>query len=154
MTTEFSFGLAEIPWCVTTGRYKRKRIILRFRQFRESFHRERFPVRLNLLWRMSSPDQNGLASASETARLERFENDLLDVVETNVIAVLAAVLTCDGTREFVFHTNNAEQCLEALAQIPQDAEPFPLTIHAHDDRDWSYLSAVIRDFEPNECDSE
>ena len=62
-------------------------------------------------------------------------------------SVLCAVLTCDGQREFVFHTPDANEFLRRLTDMPQEVERYPIEIRSADDPGWEYYDAIT---EPDE----
>lgn len=136
-------------WTLAKCEHDGHPLLIRFRQFDASFHREVFPDRLNIFWTMSQPDKNGLASDAESVLLQSFEDNLVALTGVAPIAVLAVVLTCNGKREFVFHARDASRFLESVNAIPQGAEPFPIKIQRHHDPGWKYFDAVVSDIRPS-----
>ena len=53
-----------------------------------------------------------------------FEDRLCDAWEHDAIAVLTAVLTFDGARQWVFYTADTEQCGSRLNAMPQEQERY------------------------------
>jgi len=92
---------------------------------------------------MSEPDENGLPTEEETNRLEVFEERLVGAVEDDEHSMLVGVLTCNGQREFIFHTGDVPGFMERLTDMPQETERYPITIQKYDDPDWSYLESIV-----------
>ncbi|MBP7610716.1 MAG: DUF695 domain-containing protein [Steroidobacteraceae bacterium] len=116
--TRDDVGSDATRWTLAKGEHDGHPLLIRFRQFDASFHREDFPERLNIVWTMSQPDENGLASDAESVLLQSFEDHLVALTGVATIAVLAVVLTCKCQREFVFHARDVSRFLESLNAIP------------------------------------
>src|SRR5262245_21819661 len=61
-----------------------------------------YPWMLAVLWAYAEPDTGGLPSPEAMEAMEVFENRICEAFETDAHAVLAAVLTFDGARQWVF----------------------------------------------------
>jgi Family of unknown function (DUF695) len=140
---EGSVDLEIIPWAIGEGTYKGNPVIIRFRQFTDEFPRRTFPERINIFWMMDEPPACGMPSDSETERLHVFENRLVEAVEFDNHSVLSVVLTCNGQREFVFHTADVVGFLERLTNMPQEKDQYPVEIYRNDDPSWDYDESVI-----------
>lgn len=132
----------EDTWTLLKRSHEGSPLLVRFRRFVRSVDCAAYPIRLNIFWQMAKPDHNGFASATEGAALELFENRLVSAVERDRHSVLSVVLTCNGQREFVFHSTDSTEFLRRLSDMPQDIEPYPIEIHSNDDHDWEYYRAV------------
>lgn len=98
-----------------------------------------FTTRVSVTWPYADEDTGALPDQSDQERLARFENHLVDAWEKGNIAILAAVLTFDGARQWVFYTRDVDECERRLSAMPQEEEPYPLELLAEDDSEWSYL---------------
>lgn len=92
---------------------------------------------------MSETDENGLPTEEEFSRLATFEDRLVNAVEHDEHSILVGAVTCNGEKEFMFHTANVPGFLERLTNMPQEEERYPITIQKYDDPDWSYFKALI-----------
>lgn len=54
-------------------------------------------------------------------------------------AVLTAVITTNGARQWIFYTSDIDECGQRLTAMPQENEPYPIELTADDDPDWSFL---------------
>ena len=79
-------------------------LLIRFRQFPATFAKENYPQRINVTWTMADAASTGLPTDAEQAQLVAFEDRLVAAVEHAAHSALSVVLTCDGKREWVFHT--------------------------------------------------
>lgn len=134
----------EDSWTLLEGTHDGKPVLIRARQFLSGIDKGSYPVRLNIFWQMRTPDANGLASTSESAALEVFEERLVRAVDHDSQSVLSLVLTGHGQREFVFHTADSSEFVRRLTQMPQEPERYPIEIRSHEDPEWEYDHDVTR----------
>ena len=132
-----------LKWIGAEAEYDHNPLLIRFREIPQPFTRSKYPERLNVFWKMSEQDHNGLPSEDEFSRLEAFEDYLVGAVEHDEHSILVAVLTCNGEKEFIFHTNDVPGFLSRLANIPHERERYPITIQRFHDSNWSYFESVI-----------
>ena len=57
--------------------------------------------------------------------------------------MLSVVLTCDGKREWVFHTADVPGFRTRLTDMPQEDERYPIELDRNDDPEWSYDASVV-----------
>ena len=91
---------------------------------------------------MSQTHHDGLPTASEFAKLETFEDRLVEAVQRDKHSLLVGALTCNGEKEFIFHTGDATGFIDRLTRMPQETERYPITIQKYDDPNWSYLERI------------
>jgi Family of unknown function (DUF695) len=84
-----------------------------------------------------------MPSASDSFDMGQFEDRLCEVLEVDARAFLAAVLTFDGARQWVFYTADVGECGRRLEAMPQNVERYPIEIDAFDDPAWQYLRTKI-----------
>ena len=130
-------------WSVVEGEYEGHTLFVRFREFPQSFKKSRYPHRLNIFWKIGDRDENGLPTEKEFQRLEIFEDRLIDAVEAGEHSILLAALTCNGEKEFLFHTSDVAEFLERLKKMPHEIERYPITIQQHLDPNWAYFESLV-----------
>jgi hypothetical protein len=134
--------LESIAWTGADGVYVDHPLLIRFREFDEAFPKGRYPIRLNVLWQMVESDVNGWPTDSEFEKLSTFEDRLVEAVEQDNQSILTVVLTYNGTKEFVFHSEDEAVFLDRLTNMPQEAERYPITIHKNLDAAWDYFKSM------------
>lgn len=72
-----------------------------------------------------------------------FEDRLVSAVESDVCAVLVAVVTTNNTRMWVFHTLSIPAFSERLHYMQQEAAPYPIEIEADSDPEWRFVYDTI-----------
>ena len=72
-------------------------------------------------------------------QLAVFEKHLCRSWEQEGLAFLAAVLTFDGARQWVFYTADVPSCGQRLTSLMQEQESVPVQLTTNSDPEWSYL---------------
>ena len=91
-----------------------------------------------------------MPSADDTERMAEFEDRFCAAVEHDATAILTAVLTFDGARQWVYYTGDVQECGERLNNMPQSDEPYPLELTTEQDPRWEYLRDEILKGVPKE----
>ena len=128
-------------WSVAEGTLNRTTAIVRVRRGRPSHHGE-MPTRLQVFWKMTEAEEDGMPSEAESFRLERFEDRICSAIDHDGQSILMLALTSNGQREFVFYTKDPEEFLARLTAMPQEKERYPVRIQAHSDPEWSFWQGL------------
>lgn len=135
------------PWILANRKLDKGLSLLRLMQIEPEFPFERFSERLNVIWSFRETDVDDTPSTDESDAMERFENRICDYIERADLAILCMVFTEPGYREYVFHSSDVESFLEALSEVSDEPEPFPIEIHHEVDQGWalyrSYAEKMI-----------
>jgi hypothetical protein len=51
-----------LTWAGAEAEYNYHPLLIRFREIPQPFPKSKYPERLNVFWKMSEPDENGLAT--------------------------------------------------------------------------------------------
>lgn len=94
---------------------------------------------LKIVWAYAPEGSGAMPTRELSALMEVFENRFCPAVEHDAHAVLTAVLTFDGARQWVFYTGDVQECGARLEAIPQETEPYPLELTTEEDPEWRYL---------------
>ena len=127
-------------WAAVEGARGEMLFFLRFRTpVLESREVGEYSHRLSVIWEYAIENTADLPDDGESRRMEVFENRLVDAWEREATAVLTAVLTFDGARQWVFYTRDLDECAKLLGEMPQNDEPYPIELTAEEDADLTYL---------------
>lgn len=127
-------------WTHVEGRGTDEVVHLRHRHMPGGAAMDKYPHRLNLVWRMLEAAPNGLPTDAESTRLKAFEDRLVSAVEHDTQAVLSLVRTEHGEREFVFQARDSDEFLRRLTGLP---ERYPIALSDTDDPTWAYVGRVM-----------
>jgi hypothetical protein len=100
-------------------------------------------ILLRVVWIYADEGLGFMPDGTELLRMEQFEDRLCDTWEASGNAILTAVLTLDGAKQFVFYAQDVSQCSELLNRMPQEEQPYPIELDAQNDPDFSYLRNKI-----------
>ncbi|MFA6544020.1 MAG: DUF695 domain-containing protein [Limisphaerales bacterium] len=98
---------------------------------------------LTIVWPYADVDTGALPTDEQTAALVQFENRLCEAFEHDAHAVLTAILTFDGARQWVVYTSDFRECGRRLEAMPQNEQPYPIELNARSDPEWNYLRDEI-----------
>ncbi|MDJ0970873.1 MAG: DUF695 domain-containing protein [Kiloniellales bacterium] len=98
---------------------------------------------LRILWIYAEEGTGEMPSSEDSDRMEKFENLTCDALEKDHLAVLTAVVTFDGARQWVWYTSDVPACGQRINEMPQEEERYPIELDAFDDPDWGYLRNTI-----------
>jgi hypothetical protein len=98
---------------------------------------------LKVVWPYADEDTGAMPSDQDSQAMEAFEDRLISAWEHDGHAYLAAILTMDGARQWVFYTSDIEECAQRLTDMPQERDPYPLEFTTDFDPDWSWLHNQI-----------
>ena len=130
-------------WVIAESHTSEHSFQIRFRKLPLGFERLPYPKRLNVFWSMRNPDEHGMATNGELENLHTFEDRLVAAVEQDESAMLVAVLTGRGEREFVFYVQDPQPFIKHLSEMPQEAERYPVEVHFEEDPAWGYFDALL-----------
>ncbi|HYV38627.1 MAG TPA: DUF695 domain-containing protein [Gemmataceae bacterium] len=98
---------------------------------------------LKIVWAYADENSEAMPKVDDSEKMAVFENRFCEAVEHDRTAILTAVLTFDGARQWVFYTGNIDECGERLRNMPQNDEPYPLELTTERDPGWNYFRKII-----------
>ena len=125
-------------WSISEGIHGGKPLVIRFRDgFGSKPDVGAYPTLLRVTWTFNG-GASGMPDQAASKQMEVFENRLVKVVEPDN-AVLVAVVSNNGAREWAFYTSDAAEFGRLLTEMPQEKERYPIEISAESDPAWSFL---------------
>lgn len=131
-------------WAGASGEREAGPFILRFRTpVLESDETGVHANQLLVVWAYAEEGTGALPSSEDQERMSAFEERLCEAWEGDGLAVLTAVLTFDGARQWVFYASDVGECGKRLNDMPLEAEPYPIKLTTEPDPGWDYLREQI-----------
>lgn len=131
-------------WSLATGELDVGAWLLRFRTpVLDAAEVSGYHRCLRIVWRYAESGIGALPGEHDRDAMETFENRICDTLERDGLAVLVAVFTFDGGRQWVFYSSSIALCGERINSMPQEDEPYPIEIDTFDDPSWGYLREEI-----------
>lgn len=103
---------------------------------------------MKIVWAYADENSGAMPTTEDSEQMGEFEDRFCDAVETDATAILTAVLTFDGARQWVFYTRDIQECGDRLNNMPQNGDPYPVELTTDLDPDWRYLREEILSFDP------
>jgi hypothetical protein len=134
-------------WTYVKGKTRSGQFLLRFREpLLQPDQATGYPCCLRVVWAYDIEGSGQLPNPAINEQMGVFEDRLCATWEHDALAVLTAVLTFDGARQWVFYTADAQACGARLSSMPQELEPYPIELDVFDDASWEYLrDQIVRD---------
>ncbi len=110
---------------------------------------------LKVVWQYSDADTGAMPSTEDSQAMRTFEDRLAPALEHDGHAYLAAILTLDGAREWIFYSSDVQECVQRITDMPQEREPYSYELTTESDPDWSWLhDQILSPFDLDEGRSE
>lgn len=100
---------------------------------------DRLAQLLSVTWVYANEGIGAHPTREDVEAMDHFENAICAALEHDALAVLTAVVTFDGARQWVFYTSDIRGCGERINCLPQNDEPYPLELTTQPDPNWDYL---------------
>jgi len=127
-------------WSVADGERADGPVVIRFRSYLPSpTQAHEYEWLLVACWAYADEGTGAMPSKETMKEMEEFEERLCGALERDALAVLTAILTFDGARQWVFYTHDVDSCGERINSMPQNVEPYPIELSARPDPEWRYL---------------
>lgn len=101
---------------------------------------------LRILWGYAAEGTGAMPERADSSAMQRFEDRFIHALEHDAHAVLVAVFTFDGVRQWVVYTGDPSESRRRLDGLPRDAAPYPIELADEDDPRWRVLhEEILRD---------
>ena len=106
--------------------------------------RSDYPQRLVIIWEYDADNLIGMPSTEQSETMKSFEDALVETLDSDRLAVLAFVLTCNGSREWHYYINRVDEVglriNTALSEFPK----LPIHLQVENDPEWEQISLVYQ----------
>ena len=137
--TSVKEALKDDSWTVGQGEHEGLPLLVRVRfVLTPELDKNDYTTLIRVFWEY--PDAgHGFPNESSIDEMEVFENRAVEALESKSVAILAAVITNGGVREWVWYTHSADMFGESLGGMPHENGAYPIQITAEDDPEWVYF---------------
>jgi hypothetical protein len=140
---------AEIPasesdaWTVAEGEVQGLPSLLRFRpNLKDWLGDPRYTQLLTIYWQYESSNSSGMPDDESSEAMGLFEDTLEAALDSDRMAILAAVRTGSETRSWHFYLRDIETVSQRINQALGPG--LPIELEVEDDPDWDFLRNVFR----------
>ena len=123
-------------WLTAEGRHEGQRLIVRLNTGVGSLvAHKKYPFRIGIAIPFNSPQENGLPNKDELQRFERIEDTIFNRFQVDETAVLCAILTTNGMREFILYSQ-IDDISTMLEDVSSHFSEYNFQRNVEQDADW------------------
>jgi len=131
-------------WTLVEGESDGTPVIVRFREALLTVSdKNGYGELLTILWPYADEDSGALPNPEDSKAMEEFEEHLCGALEQDAHAIIAAVITTDGARQWIVYTGDIDECDERISNMPQNEEPYPIDMETDEDPEWKLLHQIL-----------
>jgi hypothetical protein len=131
-------------WAASDGMLDNNPLIIRFRTpVLDASDMGEYTRRLSVVWPYAPEETGAMPTEADSEAMKVFEDRLIEAWENEAAAVLTAVLTFDGARQWVFYTRDVKECGRLLNEMPQNEDPYPIELTTEEDPQLNFLKDQI-----------
>lgn len=139
----------EDSWSLVQADQNGRPLVIRFRsQPPQGVNRAEFPLLLSATWPYQ-PNEFGLPSAEEMARMDKFEDALEASFTGSQTAHLMVVLTTGGDRDWLWYTRGEAEAMRQVNLALRGHPHYPVQFSVQSDPTW----AAYTQFQSDGCSS-
>ena len=130
-------------WGLAIGEDQQSPVIVRYLQERvPDKTRRTYGDLLTIQWKYEVLMANGMPTRDQSHQMDIFEGALLKSIEYSGKGILTAVITQDGTREWMMYISEPEKARKLVHGLVATVEGDPVTIEIDADARWKGLSEL------------
>jgi hypothetical protein len=131
-------------WSIAEGETPDGPVVIRFRSpVLKGEQTGDFSTLITVAWVYGEEGSGLMPSDEQTEAMDGFEARLYELWEKSGLAVLTAILTFDGARQWVWYAASFDRCIDLLEKMPEESQPYPLELDTEEDPHWGYLNDEI-----------
>lgn len=109
---------------------------------------QRFPVGYRITWAFQSPSDHGFPSPSDNDAMELFESRLIVAFESGGDAILVAVVTHAGERDYICYVSDPDAAHALFNEMFADEPVLPLGFVVAPDPEWAEYQGMRARMQP------
>lgn len=76
-----------------------------------------YPINCILAFKLQLPREDGLPNLMKEPRLKKLDNELFEVFESDMQAVISAIITTQGVRQYILYLKDLEEFTQRFSRI-------------------------------------
>lgn len=131
-------------WAVAEGYWDETPAIVRVRTGLDEWVADpTLPERVVVTWSYDPEQDSGFPMAGDLTAMQEFEDRLVEALETPAVALLTAVVTHKGNREWIFYSTKIDEFMALLNEEFAEDPHFPLEIYRTEDPHWEQYREIV-----------
>ncbi len=133
----------EEKWAVAKGEREGFPIIYRYLSALDSnISQSDYATMVVISWEFNGSNNNGFPDAATNEEQQKLE-DLLDWLDSSENSFLTQVVTCNGSKEWLWYVKDCDDWMDKLNQSLSDCPAFPIGINFFDEPEWQTYNGFI-----------
>jgi len=133
----------EEKWAVAKGEREGFPIIYRYLSALDSnISQSDYATMVVISWEFNGSNNNGFPDAATNEEQQKLE-DLLDWLDSSENSFLTQVVTCNGSKEWLWYVKDCDDWMDKLNQSLSDCPAFPISINFFDEPEWQTYNGFI-----------
>ncbi len=95
-----------------------------------------YTMSCGIAFKLLFPDENGLPNSTNEPELNNLEDDIFEIYETDLNAIVSTIITTSGFREFLLYSKNVEEFNLRLEKLKIKYPQYELTSYNRKDENW------------------
>jgi hypothetical protein len=125
-------------WSVSAAEADGLPLVIRVRKIAsELTNKDSLPHVIGILLRYKSPNASGMPSTEVEEWMNRFEDVLESALEGAGQAILTAIVTGRGVREWQWYSRDIEETMTLINAALRGYQPFPVKFSSQHDPQWA-----------------
>jgi len=131
--------ITKIPesWSVLSGENDGQPMIIRINDaLAQIAGHEDYSINCGIAFKLLFPSGNGLPNIEMEPELNNLEDDIFDMYELDLNAIVSNIITTSGFREYVLYTKNVIEFNARLITLQEKYKQYELTSYTKKDKPW------------------
>lgn len=99
--------------------------------------------RLTVTWPYAEGGTGAMPDDADDKAMRVFEERLIKAWEHDYTALLTAVVTFDGTRQWIFYARDVDECRKRIGEMQQEVKSYLIELITDEDPAWRYLKSIL-----------
>jgi len=96
-----------------------------------------YPIRCGIALKFLFPADNGLPQIAKEPALDKIEEDIFKIFQSDLNSLVTVIITTSGFREYVLYTNDVNTFEKRLATLKAQYPQYTVSSYSEKDEDWT-----------------
>lgn len=100
-----------------------------------------YSIRCGIALKFLFPTSNGLPQVDKEPDLEKLEEDIFEIFQSDLNSLVTIVITTSGFREYVLYTNDVKKFEKRLKTLKAKYSQYTIQSYSEKDKEWSIFKS-------------
>jgi len=139
-TKEASVKILSIPdnWSLSKGETNGNLMLVRKNNgYNQIAGNKTYPTRCGIALKFLYPNANGLPQIQKEPNLDKLEDDILSIFQSDLNSLVTVIITTSGFREYILYTKDVKIFEKGIEQLKAKYTEYTITSYSQLDESWS-----------------